>query len=155
MSPSMMVTWLTLNDWIRLFPSIAIKDGALAFNRRTALRMARRLALSIFILSISTTEDSPIPTWQQVWRIADKASRSAGLTCLESFIFSSCRARSDCGSMDGMITAAATTGPAKHPRPTSSVPIRVTTVCEESGVSDLDIGLKDAPCSSSRSKLSS
>ena len=101
-------------------PSTRTRCGlGLRFSR--ARRMASNDAWRILMVSISSGEARPVAQQTAVSRIRRSSfSRCAGLRAFESFS----RGRS---TDSGRITAAATTGPARGPRPTSSTPaIRVS-----------------------------
>lgn len=97
-------------------PSTKRRPGC-ADNPFTARRMARWVARSILMRSISSAATVATEYTTSPWevRTSKNFSRRAGVSFFESF--SSPNAKSS-----GRITAAATTGPAKGPRPASSTP---------------------------------
>ena len=82
-------------------------------RRATARRIARRVARRMLSRSISSTDAAPTATMARSASAAASASRRAGERSLE-FVMPS--------TGSGRITAAARTGPASGPRPTSSTP---------------------------------
>ena len=98
-----------------LFPSTSTSPIRSAASAPIARRMARKLAWRMLCTSISSTEATPSPTRAQPASAAASSSRRAAGT----FLLSSRPSGMQPGSS---ITAAATTGPAQGPRPTSSTP---------------------------------
>ena len=97
------------------FPSIRRQSGVCR-NDLSALPIASRLALRILRRSISSTSTMPSPQVRAFCLImGTNVSRWLGLNTLESLM-------SGCEKPRGRTTAAATTGPASGPRPTSSNP---------------------------------
>ena len=97
-----------------MLPSISAASGG-RDRPRTARTMARWLACRIFMTSISSTLADPSETSADSAINTDSRSRARALRRLESF--------SPGGIYRGSsTTAAATTGPAQGPRPTSSIP---------------------------------
>ena len=96
-------------------PSTSANSAATA-SALTARAMARWVAWRILTRSISPTLASPTPTATAISMMrGNSASRVCASSCLESFSPLGMRVRP-------RITAAATTGPAKGPRPASSTP---------------------------------
>lgn len=92
------------------------RQSAGGVSDATARRMARRVASKILRRSISCSVAIPTPTARARATITSKSRvRSDAETCLESFT----PARRQ---REGRMTAAATTGPARGPRPASSRP---------------------------------
>ena len=104
------------------FPSTSTKSGTTA-NRNTARRIASNAAPRIFNRPISATDAAPSaisthPAARAAINAANATSRAAG----DSFFESSINPASPAGTLRGKTTAAAITGPASGPRPTSSTP---------------------------------
>ncbi len=99
-----------------LLPSMRQRCGCAA-SPATARRMASRLAWRILWASISSTEATPMDqrTSSCVQRTSWSSSRCARGRSFESL-------RCLCRKPSGKIAAAAKTGPAQQPRPTSSTP---------------------------------
>ena len=100
-------------------PSISTSSG---WTRRA--RRARHIASSdawwMLMRSISSAEHQPVAHAVARRRItAAAAARSSAVSCFESF-------RQAAGNPRGSTTAAAVTGPARGPRPASSIPQRST-----------------------------
>ena len=94
--------------------------GPSAFMRTRMAATARVMAMSeacrILMRDISSIQARPMPQPVASWRIsAARRSRSSALSTLES-------SRPMRSNPSGKMTAAATTGPARQPRPASSAP---------------------------------
>lgn len=113
-SPLIMVFVLQFKLGAHL-PSIRLMSGDIG-NSPTALRMANSEALNMFTLSISSTSARPRAQYRDCSHIA--SARTCRLFA-DSFFESVNPGRLN---LAGNITAAAITGPAKGPRPTSSTP---------------------------------
>lgn len=122
-SPPITVTCLPLrNDGIALLPSISITGGASTLSLRTARFMASRLACRMLISSISSTVASATANLQICRRRSARTALISGGIIFESSRRHSSSSSGEPDSISGRITAQATTGPARQPRPTSSVP---------------------------------
>ena len=92
-------------------------------SSRTAFFMARRDAWRMLILSMVVCETTPTPIRASM---ACKLANSCSRDFAESFLESKKRV---CWQVAGRMTAAATTGPASGPRPTSSRPATTEYPC--------------------------
>jgi len=101
-----------------LLPSMSACAGGWG-SPSSARRMARKVACKMFSVSISSTEASAMLASQSSISGWKRASRCLGESFLLSRMWLAISSGNPCA---GIITAAATTGPAKGPRPTSSMP---------------------------------
>ena len=116
-SPPMMVVQGTAQPGL-LLPSTRTWCGGRG-SRAMARRIASMLAQKMLRVSISATEAAAMEiSAPAARRAANSSTRVAALSFLES----SMPVRSARGRRAGRITAAASTGPASGPRPTSSTP---------------------------------
>ena len=98
-------------------PSISTSSGCTSRARR-ARHMASSDARWMLMRSISSAQHQPVAQAVACSRmVAAAAARSSAVSCLESF-------RQATGNRGGSTTAAAVTGPARGPRPASSIPQR-------------------------------
>ncbi|MBA7714904.1 hypothetical protein ES703_123936 [subsurface metagenome] len=116
------------------------RDSAGGESWSMACFIASWVALIMPWSSITSWGTMPIPIAIAVsWILWNKSSRLTGVNCLLSFIWLS----QGVFIRQGRITAAATTGPARAPRPASSTPAMSRQPCASSNFSSVKVGFSN------------